>query len=472
MSMILALAAGQALAGQAAASQVLPQAPPASRRPAGPGALGQGIDTPKGSPPESTDLQLPSAKTIAVLPSVTKPEATDVPADARDHHLETVTSRRRPDYDAAGIRTGPLLIFPTVSSVLGYDSNVYRQVSGVSDAFGRLRAAVEVRTDLSRHAVMMDGYVDQRVYSKYTTENALTYEAHLLGRLDFARGDRLTGEVRHTKAVVERGATGEILNTREPVRYNVSLASIDGRKTFGRLSLGLGGTVSYSNYQDAETPAGAPFDQQFRDLTLYQVRTEAGYALAAGPEIFVSATGEARRYRVVAPPIIRDSNSIEVLAGLRSDITPLLRGQFSLGYLYANFKDPTIPSRGALGVNIGLDYLVTPLTTLRAGVLRNLRNVASANSPAALVTEGRIGVDHELLRNLILSASAGYQYADYIIAVGSVRRITADGGAQWLINRRMRLDFDLNYQRRTGAGQAANQQFGQVRGSVGFAYQL
>lgn len=470
--MILALAAGQAVAGQAAGYQPVAQAPTTTERPAGPGALGQGIDTPKGSPPESTDLQLPSTRTSAVLPSVTKAQNTDVPADAKIRRLDTVTSRSRPGYDPAGIRTGALLIFPAVSSTLGYDSNVYRQPSGVSDAFGRLRAAVQARTDLSRHALAVDGYVDQRLYSKYTTDNALTYDAHVLGRLDFARGDRVTGEVRHTKAVVERGGAGEILNTREPIRYKTTLASIDGRKTFGRLLLGLGGTISYSDYQDAETPAGAPLDQQFRDQTLYQVRTDAGYALAAGPEIFISATGEARRFRVAAPPIIRDTDTIEVLAGVRSDITPLLRGQFSLGYLHAKFKDPTIPSRGALGVNIGLDYLLTPLTTLRVGALRNLRNVASVNAPATLVTEGRIGVDHELLRNLILSASTSYQNADYISLEGSVQRITADGSAQWLISRRMRLEFDLGYQRRTGTGRGANREFDQVRGSIALAYRL
>jgi hypothetical protein len=471
MSMILALAAGQAVAGQAAAVQPVAQAPTVATGSRGPGALGQGIDTLKGSPPESTDLQLPSATTVVALPSVTKPDAAG--ASGGNRQLDTVTSRVRPEYDAAGIRTGVFLIFPEISSRIGYDSNVYRQKSGVSDAFGQLHAAVNARTDLSRHAVMVDGYVDQRLYDRYTTENALTYDAHVSGRLDFARGDSLTGEVRQTKAVVERGAAGEILTTREPIRYDLTLAGIEARKTFDRLSVRLGGTVSYSDYHDAETPSGVPLDQQFRDLTLYQAHVDAGYALAAGPEIFVSVTGEARRYRVVAPPIIRDANSIEILAGLRSDITPLLRGQVSIGYLRPDFKDPTIRSRGALGIDIALDYLVTPLTTLKATVRRELRNVASATAPAALVTQAEAGVDHELLRNLLVSASVGYQYADYINSGGSVRRIIAGSTAQWLINRRIRFDLDLSYQRRTGAAQAtASQQFDQVRGSVGFAYRL
>lgn len=470
--MILALAAGQAVAGPGATVPPVAQTPSAPRGPSGPGRLGQGIDTAKGSPPESSDLQLPSVTRSPVLPSVTKAADTGVPASAKGRRLDTVTSSSRPGYDPVGIQAGALRIFPTLASTLGYDSNVYRQKSGVSDAFGQFRAAVQARTNMSRHAVVVDGYVDQRLYSRLTTDNALAYEAHALGRLDIASGDRVTAEVRHSKDVVDRGGAGETLRTREPIQFTTSVASIDGRKTFGRLLLGLGGTVTYSNYQDSETPDGAPLDQQYRDLTLYEIRSDAGYALAAGPELFVAVSGQARRFRVSAPPIIRDSDSIEVLAGVRSDITPLLRGQFSLGYLGTNFKDPMIASRGGLAVNISLDYLVSPLTTLHAVVLRNLRNVSSSSAPAALVTEGSVGFDHELLRNVILSGSAGYQKADYIALEGGVQRVTADGSAQWLINRRMQVNFGLGYQRRTGSGRAVNQGFDQVRGTISLAYRL
>lgn len=446
---------------------------------AGPGALTQGSAS-QGSASQgaasqtdasggSTGLLLPRGTATDIRPSFTDGTGGVLIGDRR---LDTVTLRRRPAYDPVGIRAGSYLIFPEVSSTVGYDSNVYRQRSGASDVFGRVRGAVQVRSDFPRNAVVFDGYVDQRVYGSYSTENALTYDAHLLGRLDFGRNDRITTEVRHTRAVMDRGAASEILNTREPIRYDVTISSIAGRKTFGRLSLGLGGAVSYADYDDAETPAGLPLSQQFRDSTVYQLHGDAGYALAAGPELFVSVTGEARRFRVAAPPITRDANSVEVLGGVRSDITPLLRGQIGIGYIHADFKDPTIRSRGALGINVALDYLVTPLTTLHASARRELRNVASVTAPAALVTEGRVGVDHELLRNLILSGSVGYQHADYLNSDGTVRRYTVDGGARWLLNRRIRVDFDAGYQRRDGSGRANNQEFGETRASVGVAYHL
>ncbi|RYZ41645.1 MAG: hypothetical protein EOP49_28790, partial [Sphingobacteriales bacterium] len=58
-----------------------------------------------------------------------------------------------------------------------------------------------------------------------------------------------------------------------------------------------------------------------------------------------------RRFRLPRGPILRDADGIEVLGGVSSEITPLLRGRLGLGYIYADFKDPNIESRGApLGV--------------------------------------------------------------------------------------------------------------------------
>lgn len=474
--MILAL-----LLTQAAPTQSTPPAP------SGPGALGEGIGSPAGSPPESRDLQLPRA-TNDVRPSITDPQGSiadggraesarprrivDRVRQEEDRRGDTVALRGRPAYDPIGIRTGSYIIFPEASASAGYDSNTFRQTSGSSDVFTRLRGDVQIQSDLPRHAVLFDGFVDQRLYAKYASEDALTYGGHAFGRLDVDRTTRLTANITHTHAVADRGATGEVLRTRRPIRYDVTSSAIDGRKVFGRLAVEVGGLVSYANYQDAQTPAGARLNQQYRDSTIYQAHVDLGYGVPAGPVLFVSVTGEARRFRVPAPPIIRDADSVEILAGVRSDITPLLRGRLGVGYFYADFKDPTIKSRGAFALDVRLDYLLSQLTTITASARRSLQNVASATAPAALLTEGRVGVDHELLRNLILSASAGYQHADYITSDGTVRRFTVDGGAQYLVNRRMRIDFDLGYRTRSGSGQSTNRDFSQFRLGLGLAYHL
>lgn len=455
---------------------LLAQATPAAsvpQAPVGPGALGRGSETRTGSPLEDGALLLPRTSTDVTSPSIIDPNGgAAAGTGGNDRRGDTVTSRRRPDFDPLGIRAGSFLIFPEAAATVGFDSNVYRQPSGASDVFGRLRGSVAARSDFSRHAISVDGLVAQRLYSRYTTENALTYDLHLFGRLDVDRRDRVTVDVQRTHSVVERGATGEVLQTREPVRFDITSAAIEGNRAFGRVTVSVGGQVSHAEYADAETPAGLPLDQQYRNVKVYQAHTDIAYNTPAGAAFFVTVTGQARRFDNVAPPIIRDADSIEVVGGIRSDITPLLRGQIGVGYLYADFKDPTITARGAIALNIGLDYLLTELTTLHASARRALQNVASATAPAALVTELSVGADHELLRNVILSASTGYQNADYINQDGNVGRFTIDGGAQWLLNRRMRIDVDLGYRTRAGSEQSVSRDFSEALGSIGFVYRL
>lgn len=473
--MILPLLLAQAAPAAPTIAQPI-QTPPGRTAAEGPGALGRDGTAPAGTAPQGVRLPRATESDIRVPLSAA---AGDVDSGglkaspaASTRRGQSVANRRRPEFDPAGIRAGVFIVYPEASTTVGYDSNVYRQPSGSPDAFGRLRGAVRVQSDLPRHALALNGFVDQRLYARLDTDNALTYDVQGTGRLDIDRSATLTATAGHSYLVVERGAAGEILRTRRPIRYDTTLAGLTGRKAFGRVGVELGGLVSTSDFQDAEAPDGTPILQRFRNFTLYQAHGEVGYELRSGATAFVSVTGEARRFKIPTPPIDRSSDSLEVLVGLNSEITPLLRGRIGIGYLRAQFADPTVSSRGGLGLNVALDYLLTELTTLKLSGRRELQNVASVVAPAALVTEVRVGADHELLRNLILSASAGYQDGEYINSGLRVKRYTASSAAQYLVSRRIRLDADVSFQRRTDDAQAIERDFSQLRASVGLAYRL
>jgi hypothetical protein len=91
--------------------------------------------------------------------------------------------------------------------------------------------------------------------------------------------------------------------------------------------------------------------------------------------------------------------------------------------------------------------------------------VGSATAPASLTTELRAGLDHELLRNLIISAGAGYQKADFVNDRQPATRLSLDLGARYLINRRFRLGADIDYRQRKGGGGLVGD-FERVRASV------
>lgn len=429
----------------------------------GPGELPAASDRADAAPVGIRSLQLPQGETRGTDPVRVGPDLVEG---------RTVLARRRSEYDPVGVQVGSFRLRPSVQARAGYDGNVYAQPDGVSDAYGVLRAAASLRSEWARHAVSLDGFVNELAYASSPTEDALTYRAHALGRLDIGPRSTLGLELNQERAVVRRGATAEVLRTRRPTRYQLSSANLNFQQGLNRLQASVTGYVGRYNYENARTPDGEPLNFGYRDYDLYRAQVELGYASGAGPLLFVSATEDLRRYRVNAAPLDRNSDITELLAGVASEITPLIRGRLGIGYVRANFKDQSIKSRGSFSFDADLDYLVTELTTVTFSARRYFTNVSARNSPSGLATQVELGADHELLRNLILSASASYRRTSYVATDTHSSSYELDGGARYYLSRQLRADFVVGYRDRKGRPRPVPVDFGEVEGSVGLTFTL
>ncbi|PAX06348.1 outer membrane beta-barrel protein [Sphingomonas lenta] len=385
----------------------------------------------------------------------------------------TVAQRARPDFDPVGVRLGGMVLLPEVAARAAYDGNVFGQPNGVNDVFGTVRAAATLRSEWSRHQAVIDGFVARREYATFGTESATTYRLNARSRLDIDGETSATTEVSRERVLLLRNTLTEVLPTRRPVRYDLTAASFGLRRDLGRFRANAIGYVARYDFVDAERPDGSPLSQRFRSYDLYRGSVQLGYASGAGPVLYVQGIVDLRRYNVPAPPIDRDSDGYEVLAGITSDITPLLRGRLAVGYVHADFKDPTVESRGAFGFDVDLDYLVTELTTVRLSARRYLQNIALAASPGGLNTDAALGADHELLRNLIVSGNLLYGRTSVIRTGGQGTRLGAEARARLFINRRLRVDGDVAYFRGSGSGVVdRGGGFNEVRGSAGISFVL
>ncbi|MEH3106961.1 MAG: outer membrane beta-barrel protein [Sphingomonas fennica] len=440
-------------------------------------AAAQSVDSTSGGAltlPDRTNVGGPPLSTVSPrLPRVGDGGGTLVPSPtpASAGRGVTVMNRSRPAYDPVGLRSGGFLILPEVSLRTTYTSNVFNQPQAKSDVFGRLRGAIAARSTWSRHALQAEGYVDQRTFVRSPTEDGLTYNAGLAGRLDVTRQGTIDAGGQISRVIVQRGATTEVLATRRPIRYDLRAGNIGVNFASGRFAWSLAGTATQFDYENAETPAGLPLDQQFRDFTLYDATALVAYGSPGGASIFVSARHEWRRFRLVVGPD-RDADGIELLTGLRGDITPLIRGRLGVGYLRSKFKDPQFQTRGGLAFDARLDYLVTNLTTLNLSARRQFTNVSSINAPAALTTSVTVGADHELLPNLILSPTLSAQNADYVESPLVVRRYSVEFGAAYLVDRRFRLDGNVSYGKRTENRSVNSRAFDEVNVTAGISYRL
>ncbi|EZP69697.1 hypothetical protein BV96_03995 [Sphingomonas paucimobilis] len=382
-----------------------------------------------------------------------------------------VSQRPRPDYDPPGVKVGGFAFYPEATAALVYNSNIYAQDNGVGDVAAKVRAGGVLQSNWGRHALSVDGYIDQRTYAKYSSEDALTYAASAAGKLNITSRNQVSANLGYTRQVVDRSLIGEELATRRPIRYNLATIGLGARHAFSRVAVNVTGAIGRYDFKDAQTLDGQVSNQQYRDFMRYQAGIDLSYRFGPGPRAFLSANGEWRRYRVDRG-ISRDADIYEVLGGLRGEITPLLQGTVGLGYITANFADPSIKSRSAVALSGSLAYLVTELTTVNLSLRRYYQNVGLVAAPATLNTEGSLGVDHELLRNIILSASGNYIDSSYIAAEGSARRYGASFNARWLIDRKMRFDLALDYHKRRNERSTIIRDFDQLRASATLRYHL
>lgn len=383
----------------------------------------------------------------------------------------TVISRRRPDYDPVGLQLGSFRLLPSVQMRSGYDSNVFAQPGANSDVYGALLGQALLHSQWSRNEVSLDGFVSERVYANSASENGFTYRAHGLGRLDIARQSSLSVDLNQERVFLRRGATAEILATRRPTRYQLSSAALTYRQGLNRLSADVSTYYGHYNYENAETPNGAPLDFSFRDYDLYRGAVELRYATGAGPIFFASATADSRRYNKRGL-VARDSDGIEVLAGVTGEISPLIRGRLGIGYIQTDFSDPSIKSRGRVSFDVNLNYLVTELTTFNLSGRRYFSNVSAINAPSGLTTEVSLGADHELLRNLILSASTTYRQTDYVSIDAQAHSWALGGGARLLLTRQLRADATVEYRDRKGRPRLLPVDYSEVEASVGITFSL
>jgi hypothetical protein len=120
------------------------------------------------------------------------------------------------------------------------------------------------------------------------------------------------------------------------------------------------------------------------------------------------------------------------------------------------YDDPTLPNVNGWALGAGLTWLPTQLTTVRGSITSDVQQTTSEFSSGYLGTLYALRVDHELLRDLQLSAKVSYRNGDYTLvddAPSDARQYdhvwSAGMGANYFINRSMYLSLSYDYSKLT-----------------------
>lgn len=360
--------------------------------------------------------------------------------DAQDGNLGrrrgvTVMARQREGYDALGVRQGSFILFPEAALSAGYDSNVSGGPNGDSDVYGQLTARARLVSDWSLHDLAVAAAVSERLYLDNSDASEFTYRLNARGRYDLSRGHNLNGSVSTRQEAQSRTSISEAIPTLEPTIYQASSFEAGSDNSFGRIKLNVAGRYSTFDYDDSLDVAGNPIDNDYRNYDLQEYLLGGGYEIGSGREVFASINYSQRRYDMPVTAAIRDSDGVEILVGLRSDITPLIRGRIGFGYITQDFDNPAFEDRSDIAIDVELAYLATELVTVNLSARRYTENVSNTSAAALLTTSYILGADYEFRRNIILSAAVEYSHGDYVGIPGSADLTALHLDGRWLVNR-------------------------------------
>lgn len=389
-----------------------------------------------------------------------------VPATAQElERGETVLQRRRPEVEQLGVRAGSFLILPRIEAGETYDSNVFlteRNARGGDWTFVT-RPSLDIRSDFTSHALNLHADGDFGRHHKFTSENYTDYRLDANGRYDIARETQLSGDVFHRRLHEDRSdpdsltpgqGTFSLGSFREPVTYYVTGGEAALTQGFNRIRTRLSGTAAYYSYNDVATVGGPKTSLADRDRWEYGTALRVGYDLGTGVQPFVQGTYTRTNYRLAADFAgrNRDANGWELVAGTTLDLTGLITGEVYAGYLAKNYSDARMEDFGGLALGGQLNWAVTQLTTITGRASRSVRETDLTQGGRLATnytrTIGALGVDHELLRNLLLNARLQWRQDDFNGVDRTDNVYTAGVGATYLVNRNFYLTGGYTYETR------------------------
>lgn len=390
-----------------------------------------------------------AALLVASVPHVVV--AQDLASNFKRDKNVSVRERPRPDYEAIGVRAGGFTVYPRVTVELEHSDNIYATpVLEQSDTIWRVRPEVAVRSNWSRHALGAFASASINRYSDFDTENTEEYTVAVNGRVDIVRGSNVSGSLQYQALTEPRTSPSAPLASRTPVEYSLLTGKMTGIKEFNRLRLTGKLTNLDYDYDDTINLLGGLLEQDTRDRDEFIYGGKVEYAVSPDTALFVQVLGNTRSYDLTG--VGRDSDGYTATIGTNFEISELLRGEIEVGYMAQSYDSPQYRDVDGFSGQAQVEWFPTSLSTVTATASRTIEESVANNSQGYISSNVGATVDHEFLRNVLLSAHANYGEDDYQSIDRVDERAEAGVSGTYLLNRRLGLTLGYTYEKRDSSG--------------------
>jgi hypothetical protein len=337
-------------------------------------------------------------------------------------------------YEPRTLRTGSLVIRPELDLLGYYDSNIYADESGETDDFvltavPRLSAAIE-NEKLQWTA---EGYTALHRYIDNSSENSTTFGAMSRVVAMPTEQFRLGGGVSFARVAEDRGAPeGRTDPGIGPRIYNDLGGELFAGVRGSRLGVQLRGEVEKLDYRSAA-------DNE-RDRTTYVGSVRGLYQMSALFSFFAQGDVRRREYRLSSAitGIDRDSTTFGGVLGVQIDPGGKVQGEAYAGVYRFDADDPLISKHTGFQLGAGLDYALTPRTTITLTAFRGDAATVQPGANGRTDTRVRLGFKQEVRHNIRIASGLEWRKVEYRGLVDQDQdKWAADVEVEYLLNRYM-----------------------------------
>jgi hypothetical protein len=393
----------------------------------------------------------------------------EIPFDYDRGRNTSVLERSRPEYATPGIPAGGFTLRPQVSVNVNATDNVYSvPTDKTGDVFFTISPEVRAASNWSRHRLSVEVGGEFRRFASETLKNENGWYGRLAGRVELGIDTTIDATARTEKLYETRFSTASSNNIQSSVPYRVTEGRVLVQNSRGRFRLAASADYATYDFQPVSVFDGTVISQDNRDRDIVTGAGLAEYAVSPDTALFAQLTYEKVDYGqdLSVGVANRDSNTVRALAGASLDVTALIRGRIGAGYTVRSYDSSLYTDVKGLSLEAQLEYFPSELTTVGLFVRRRADDAATQGLSGYLGTTSTLRIDHELLRNLILTLRGDYEQGNYRGSDGSITVYRANASARYLFSPNVTFGFNLDYGKRENEGTRLGPSFSEVRGGL------
>lgn len=350
-----------------------------------------------------------------------------------------------------GFRLGHVAILPELVIREHYNDNIFLTGDNpTADVISEISPGLVLNGDWRSFRLSLSGQAAFGFYARSEQDNYQDGRLRSAAALDLGADTTIEGALEWKRAHDARGGNDVPGAATAPVTYHDVTAQIGAKHLGDSMHYESQLSAQRLSYEDATDQNGTPIANDDRNRVVTRETLRVLVPLALKREAYGEIALNQRQYDRVPDDtgLVRDSAGLQMVGGLRLDLTDLISADIAAGWMTQSYLDPAFGDVGDYTLRADLDWSVTRLTNLKFKAARQVGETTLPGASGILAFHAGGRLSHELRRWLRVSLDADITDEQFRQTPRRDRTQAFGLGLSYQLNRMARIDGTIKQDQR------------------------